>query len=52
LNEGGEENSDFRVTVELCIDEENMSESELELIEGVMLDLFRMVLDNQVLEGE
>ena len=52
MKQGREENSDFRVTVELCIDEEKMSERELELIESVMPDLFRMVLDNQVLEGE
>jgi len=52
LNKEGGKDSDFEVNLELCIDEKSMSAGELALIEGVIPELFRMVLDNQVIEEE
>ena len=48
----GQKSPDYEVATELCIDEETISEEELRLIETVMPDIIRKVLDNEVIGGE
>jgi hypothetical protein len=48
----GPKSPDYEVATELCIDEEIISEEELRLVEKVIADIIRMVLDNQVTGGE
>ena len=44
----GPKSPDYEVATELCIDEDIIGEEELRLIETVMADIVRMVLDNEV----
>jgi hypothetical protein len=48
----GPKSPDYEVATELWIDEEIISEEELRLVEKVIADIIRMVLDNQVRGGE
>lgn len=48
----GQKSPDYEVATELWIDEEIISEEELRLIEAVMPDIIRMILDNDVIGGE
>lgn len=48
----GQKSPDYEVATELWIDEETISEEELRLIEAVMPDIIRMILDNDVIGGE
>jgi hypothetical protein len=48
----GRKSPDYEVATELWIDEETISEEELRLIEAVMPDIIRMILDNDVIGGE
>jgi hypothetical protein len=52
FEQGSGKDYDFKVNLELYIDEKRMSEGELALIQRVMPDLFRIVLDDQMIEEE
>jgi len=48
----GPKSPDYEVATEFSIDEEIISEEELKLIEKVIPDIIRIVLDNEVTGGE
>jgi hypothetical protein len=48
----GQKSPDNEVATELWIDEETISEEELRLIETVMTDIIRKVLDNETIGGD
>jgi dihydroneopterin aldolase len=48
----GPKSPDYEVATELWIDEEIISEKELRLIETVLADIVRMVLNNEEIEEE
>jgi hypothetical protein len=48
----GPKSPDYEVATELWIDEETISEEELKLIETVMTEIIRKVLENDIIEGE
>ncbi len=48
----GHESPDYKVATDVWIDEERMSEEEIRLIETIIPDIIRIVLDNEVIGGE
>ena len=48
----GPKSPDYEVATELQVDEEIIREEELRLIETVMMDIVRMVLNNEEIEGD
>jgi hypothetical protein len=48
----GQKSPDYKVAAEFWIDEETISEEELKLIETVMTDIIRKVLDNETIGGD
>ena len=50
LMKEGPESPDYEVATELWIDEETISEEELKLIETIITDIIRKVLDNEKME--
>ena len=48
----GQKSPGYEVATELWIDEETISEEELKLIETVMPDIIRKVLDNETIGGD
>ena len=48
----GPKSPDHEVATELWIDEEIISEEEIKLIETVMTDIIRKVLDNETIGGD
>ena len=48
----GQKSPDYEVATEFCIDEETISEEELKLIETVLPDIIRTILDAKVMGGE
>jgi hypothetical protein len=52
LKKEGQKSPEYEVVMELGIGVEVISEEELILIEGVMADIIRAVLDNEAVGGE
>lgn len=52
MKKEGQESPDYKVAAEFCNDEETISEEELKLIETVMTDIIRKVLDNETIGGD
>ncbi len=48
----GQKSPDYEVATEFWIDEEIIGEEELRLVERVMTEIIRVVLDNEVIGGE
>jgi dihydroneopterin aldolase len=48
----GPKSPDYEVATELWIDEEIISEKELRLIETVLADIVRVILNNEGIGGE
>ena len=48
----GQKSPDYEVAAEFSIDEEKIGEEELKLLESVIPDIIRTILDNEVTEGD
>lgn len=48
----GQKSPDYEVAADFLIDEEKISEEELKLIETLMPDIIRLILDNEMIGGE